>query len=355
MSALFDAAPPRLRRSPAGVTLSVVLHLGIVGGALVLSALTSGTLASAVPSRTLIVFSRPLPVPDVPVEELPAPRAIESLPDLKPPPRLEAPPPPVREIPPARIEPVALEPMPIRTEIAPRPMPPAPKPPPVLVGAFPSHSAAVRTSEAVREVRSAGFEPPTAKAPEIKISGPSVGAFDVPAGGADPHPGTDRPSPGVVATAGFGSAGTTTRKPTSPGTVTDAGFGAAAGTGRAPSSEPAHGNVRTSGFDAKPAPEKAAPQAPSPQRIDTPVEILFKPTPAYTDEARALKLEGEVLLEVDFSASSQVRVLRLVRGLGHGLDESAARAAEQMKFKPAQGNGRPIDFRTTVHIVFRLT
>ena len=136
-----------------------------------------------------MVLSRPLPVPDAPVEELPAPRAIESLPDLKPPPRLEAPPPPVREIPPARIEPVALEPMPIRTEIAPRPMPPAPKPPPVLVGAFPSDSAAVRTSEAVREVRSAGFEPPTAKAPEIKISGPSVGAFDVPAGGADPHPG----------------------------------------------------------------------------------------------------------------------------------------------------------------------
>jgi TonB family protein len=134
--------------------------------------------------------------------------------------------------------------------------------------------------------------------------------------------------------------------------VTDAGFGAAAGTGRAPSSEPAHGDVRTSGFDAKPAPEKAP--APSPQRIDTPVEILFKPTPAYTDEARALKLEGEVLLEVEFSASSQVRVVRVVRGLGHGLDESAARAAEQMKFKPAKSNGRSIDFRTTVHIVFRL-
>src|SRR5207247_231197 len=109
MSELFGAAPPRLRRSPAGVTLSVVLHLGIGGGALVLSALTSGTLASAVPSRTLMVFSRPLPVPDVPVEELPAPRAIESLPELKPPPPLDAPPPPVRELPLARIEPVALD------------------------------------------------------------------------------------------------------------------------------------------------------------------------------------------------------------------------------------------------------
>jgi hypothetical protein len=48
-----------------------------------------------------------------------------------------------------------------------------------------------------------------------------------------------------------------------------------------------------------------------------------------------------------------VRVLRVV-GLSHGLD-NRPRAAEQIKFKPAQGNGRPIDFRTTVHIVFRLT
>src|SRR5438093_11066202 len=116
MSALFDAAPPRLRRSPAGLTLSVVLHVGIVGGALVLSALTSGTLASRVQSRTLMVFSQPLPVPDVPIEEPRAPRSIETLPDLEPPPRVEAPPSPVREIPRARIEPVALEPMPIRTE-----------------------------------------------------------------------------------------------------------------------------------------------------------------------------------------------------------------------------------------------
>jgi len=355
MSELFGAAPPRLRRSPAGVTLSVVLHVGIIGGALLLSALTSSSLASMVQSKTVMVFSQPLPVLDVPVEVVRAPRSIESLPDLAKAPPPEAPPPPAREIPQAKIAPIAPEPVAVRTEIAPRPMPPAPKAAPVIVGAFPSDSAAARISEPVREVRSAGFEPPTARAPEIKVGGTSVGAFDVPAGTSNPRPGTDRPSPGVVATAGFGSQATTSKQPASAGTVADAGFGAAAGRGRANSSEPARGDVRTSGFDAVPAPEKAAPQAPPPQRIDTPVEVLFKPTPAYTDEARALKLEGEVLLEVEFSASSQVRVLRLVRGLGHGLDESAARAAEQMKFKPAQGNGRPIDFRTTVHIVFRLT
>ena len=58
--------------------------------------------------------------------------------------------------------------------------------------------------------------------------------------------------------------------------------------------------------------------------MEQPVEILFKPTPAYTDEARALKLEGDVILEVEFSASQGILVLRVVRGLGHGLNEAAA-------------------------------
>ena len=84
------------------------------------------------------------------------------------------------------------------------------------------------------------------------------------------------------------------------------------------------------------------------------VEVLSKPTPTYTDEARRLKIEGEVVLEVDFSAAGTVRVLRVVRGLGHGLDESAAQAAQQIRFKPATSEGRPVDYRTTVQIVFRL-
>jgi len=43
-----------------------------------------------------------------------------------------------------------------------------------------------------------------------------------------------------------------------------------------------------------------------------------------------------------------------VRGLGHGLDESALRAAQQIKFKPAQRDGRPVDSSATVHILFQL-
>lgn len=99
---------------------------------------------------------------------------------------------------------------------------------------------------------------------------------------------------------------------------------------------------------------RAGKPAAPPDRVDVPVEILFKPTPVYTEEARSLKLEGEVLLDVEFAATGTVSVLKVVRGLGHGLDEAATAAAKQIRFKPAQSGGRPIRFWTTVHIVFRL-
>jgi TonB family protein len=85
-----------------------------------------------------------------------------------------------------------------------------------------------------------------------------------------------------------------------------------------------------------------------------PVQVLSKPTPIYTDEARRLKVEGEVVLEVEFCASGAVRIVRVVRSLGHGLDNSARVAAQQIQFRPATSEGRPVDFRTTVQIVFRL-
>jgi len=44
----------------------------------------------------------------------------------------------------------------------------------------------------------------------------------------------------------------------------------------------------------------------------------------------------------------------VISGLGHGLDENAIRAAEQIRFKPAQRAGQPAASTATVHIVFQL-
>ena len=90
------------------------------------------------------------------------------------------------------------------------------------------------------------------------------------------------------------------------------------------------------------------------RQVSRSVEILSKPRPAYTEEARRRRIEGEVLLEILFAASGQLRVLRTVRGLGHGLDESAISAAEAIRYRPAERAGIAADSTTIVHIVFQL-
>jgi TonB family protein len=156
----------------------------------------------------------------------------------------------------------------------------------------------------------------------------------------------------AVTTGGFGTAAAAPRGAAN-GAVTTGGFNNAAPVSRATAT--GSGEVQAAGFDQR----AAAPAQPSvtalPKPIDRPVEIVFKPTPEYTDEARSASIEGTVSLELEFTAAGEVRVLRVVRGLGHGLDEAAQRAALRIRFKPAQSDGRPVDSRATVHITFRLS
>jgi TonB family protein len=49
-----------------------------------------------------------------------------------------------------------------------------------------------------------------------------------------------------------------------------------------------------------------------------------------------------------------VQVVKVVRGLGHGLDESAVNAAGKIRFKPAQRGGQSVDYTATIHIVFQI-
>ena len=93
----------------------------------------------------------------------------------------------------------------------------------------------------------------------------------------------------------------------------------------------------------------------TPAAADTPVRITGKPKPAYTEEAKRLRIEGAVVLQVTFSASGTVHNVRVVRGLGYGLDEAAVRAAQSLVFEPAKRDGRPIDVTSNVRIEFQLT
>jgi TonB family protein len=137
------------------------------------------------------------------------------------------------------------------------------------------------------------------------------------------------------------------------GTVASTGFGN--GVAIQPSAPSARGEVRNGGFSKA----EVGAELPKAKEVEAvaavqPVVILEKPNPVYSDEARRLGLEGEVLIQVVFPASGPVHVVRVIKGLGHGLDEAAVRAAQQIRFKPALQQGSPVDFPATVHIVFQL-
>jgi TonB family protein len=135
-------------------------------------------------------------------------------------------------------------------------------------------------------------------------------------------------------------------------------FGMSDGPGYGNGTAGAHGRagtVQSSGFGDESAASHGQVKVQQPERnTGKSVEIVSKPTPSYTEEARQMRLEGEVLLRVQFLTSGEVRILKVVQGLGHGLDEQAMHAAERIKFKPAEHEGQPIDSEATVHIIFEL-
>ena len=339
------AVPAVTLRQWTTVATSAVLH-----SALVLVIVYAGRVAGVLPEMPpgSLTFVRVV-LPDPPrLTRLPVrlPPAVKQAVTREPPipvPSVEKPPAPERVV--ARLEP----PRP-----APEPRPESPAPPdrltpaPVVqVGGFASASSAPAVP-LPRPIEQAGFDT-EARASGPKIASAAIGAFEQSAAVGRQRPGNGRPD--SVADAGFGTgmaAGPAGRG--DGGRVVAAGLDAGTGGGGGPRAPQA---VKATDFDARAA-QPSAPKVSREAHAEVPVEILLKPTPEYTDEARALKIEGEVALEVEFAATGEIRVLKVVRSLGHGLDECAARAVQGMRFRPARRAGQPIDVRTTVNIVFRL-
>jgi TonB family protein len=113
------------------------------------------------------------------------------------------------------------------------------------------------------------------------------------------------------------------------------------------------GRVAAAGIPTAPSAIAAAPQMTA-MPAPTSIEVLSKPTAQYTSEAKQLKVQGDVILRVTFTANGQVIVQGVVHGLGHGLDEEARRVAQQIRFRPATRNGQAVDMTTNITITFQL-
>jgi len=57
---------------------------------------------------------------------------------------------------------------------------------------------------------------------------------------------------------------------------------------------------------------------------------------------------------VSFGANGTLHVNRVVRGLGHGLDEAAIGGGQQDALQTALRMGQPVDSTAVVHVLFQL-
>jgi len=330
-------------QSPFG--LSLVLHTGAIILAVLLPLLHPEIVVMPQHHYEVVTLYTPQPYQPAPVKvDLPKPKPMPVPVLAKEFPKIELPQLPqhktvVREV---RAPQVAFS--------QPRPelMPPARTTMPRLVpsvktGVLTGSSAPATVKAPVAKVQTGGFGDEQGVNPSDKSDGKGrlvmarLGSFDLP-----PGPGYGNGSGGAKGIAG---------------TVKSSGFGnsiAGPGQGGGQGGSPNGGVVRAAGFTNTAAPDTSHAHVAATEPKLTPVEIISKPNPIYTQEARDLKLEGEVLLQVVFAATGQLRVVRVERGLGHGLDESAVRAAQQIRYKPALRDGQPYDSLAIVHVRFQL-
>jgi TonB family protein len=282
------------------------------------------------------IIPRPNLVSDIPKPK-PSPRVTKLLPAVKfETPKLIVP----REVRKPRVQEAKVEAPKIQAMIqAPKIEPVSGAMPRVVhTGSFGS-SATPTVNAPIEKVQTGGFGDPNGLPGEgkqgAKLTAAKLGSFDLPEGaGTGNGTGGAKGIKGTIASTGFGNG---IAKP-GPGDGRRSGQG-----------------VQAAGFAAEQVATNTGKHTLNDAGAETfPVEILYKPKPVYTEEARKLNLEGEVLLEVMFGANGQLRVNRVVQGLGHGLDQAAVSAATKIKFKPAQRNGQAVDSTNLVRVTFQL-
>ncbi len=278
--------------------------------------------------RPKVIPPRPIQPPKITKVEIPRKPQIRP-PVVKPPevkPQIIASAPVIKEIP------TPVRPLPeTKVDI------PAPKPE-IHTGTFENTERAKGPTPTPKQLKVGGFGDPrgvpaSQTSPQSSLVMAKVGSFDLPNG------------------EGKGGGGGRSQN----GGIREGAFGSVGNPGSSSGSTGQQGTVRTGGFgDSSTTAPATVQRARAVEPATTQVEILFKPKPVYTQEARNLKLEGQVSLDVVFLASGTVRVIRVVHGLGHGLDEAAQQAATQVRFKPATRGGVPVDMNATIYITFEL-
>lgn len=85
------------------------------------------------------------------------------------------------------------------------------------------------------------------------------------------------------------------------------------------------------------------------------VACVYCPSAQFSDEAVKAKFQGTVLLSLVVTADGRATDVRVVRGLGMGLDDQAIAAVRKWRFRPSLGpDAKTAAVRAIVEVVFHL-
>lgn len=332
------------RQSKASTVTSVVLNLSLIGLILLL-----GTMAKRTIDEQKRVTMLTMPVAIKPIEPLP-PKVI---PRPLPTPVVKVDPPKIKlpEIKPIEVptptEVKMSQPVPVL-----KPAPPlkvvAPPAPQVVSLAHPMAASVVNSSQHPTTVALGSANNPIAPSNRPATSAVNLGQrglAGMPSSNTGGGPASQAVNLGSGSPGGQQLAGNGVRA------VQGVKLGVAGGTGPMNSTGHSAGQVSLGQVQQVALPK---PTAQAPSVAQNAPKVLWKPKPTYTAEATALHINGVVQVRIRVSASGSVTVLAVTRPLGHGLDQSAERAAEAMRFQPAvDANGRPVDWEGNVTVTFQ--
>jgi len=83
-------------------------------------------------------------------------------------------------------------------------------------------------------------------------------------------------------------------------------------------------------------------------------QVLFAPDPTFTEEARQAKVAGKVVVYLQVNPEGRPMHVKVLKGLGMGLDEKAVEAVRQYKFRPAMKDGHPVTVEMNVDVNFQI-
>jgi len=92
--------------------------------------------------------------------------------------------------------------------------------------------------------------------------------------------------------------------------------------------------------------------APRPKTGKALPRIIQSTGASYTEAALKARIHGYVYLALTIEADGSVHDIRVLSGLGYGLDESALKALQTWKFEPALQDGIPTKFTGAVGFSF---